>query len=129
MTRTVSDGTSIGALVARITEEASTLARDELRLAQLEMARKGKYAGVGAGLLGGGGLFAVLGLGTLVAAAVLGLAVVLPAWASALIVAGGLFVIAAVAALIGKRQLTSAVPPVPEEALKGVKLDFAALKR
>jgi hypothetical protein len=129
MTSTVPEDASIGALVARLTEQAGILARDELRLAQLEMARKGRYAGVGAGLLGGGGLFAVLGVGTLVAAAVLGLDVALPAWAAALVVAGGLFLLAAVAALIGKAQLTAAVPPVPEEALQGVKLDLAALKR
>ena len=120
---------SIGELVARLSEETSTLVRDELRLAQLEMARKGKYAGVGAGLLGGGALFALLGLGTLVAAAVLGLAVALPAWLAALIVAAALFVIAAVAALFGKKEITEAVPPVPQEALDSVKLDLAALKR
>jgi uncharacterized membrane protein YqjE len=123
------DDASIGELVARITAETSALVRDELRLAQLEMARKRKYAGLGAGLLGGGVLFALLGLGTLVAAAVLGLAVVLPGWASALIVTGVLFVIAGVAALVGKKEIAAAVPPVPEEALQGVKLDLAVLKR
>ena len=120
---------SIGELVARITEETSTLVRDELRLAQLEMARKGRYAGLGAGLLGGGAVFAVLGLGALVTAAVLALDLVLPAWAAALIVAGTLFVIAAVAALLGKKEISEAVPPVPREALKSVKLDLEALKR
>ncbi|MFN2540150.1 MAG: phage holin family protein [Mycobacteriales bacterium] len=129
MTRTLSEDATIGELVARITAETSTLVRDELRLAQLEMARKGRYAGIGAGLLGGGALFAVLGLGALVAAAVLGLAVVLPAWAAAVIVAGALFVLAGVAALVGKKEITAAVPPLPEEALRGVKLDLAALKR
>jgi uncharacterized membrane protein YqjE len=120
---------SIGELVARLSEETSTLVRDELRLAQLEMARKGKYAGLGAGLLGGGAVFALLGLGTLVAAAVLGLAEALPAWLAALIVAAALFVIAAVAALFGRKEITEAVPPVPQEALDSVKLDLAALKR
>jgi len=120
---------SIGELVARITEETSTLVRDELRLAQLEMARKGKYAGIGAGLLGAGGVLAVFALGSLVAAAVLGLAVVLPGWAAALIVAGALLALAAVAALLGKKELAAAGPPVPQEALEGVKLDLAALKR
>ena len=86
MTRTATEDASIGELVARITEETSTLVRDELRLAQLEMTRKGKYAGIGAGLLGGGALFAVYAVGTLVAAAVLGLALVVPGWAAALIV-------------------------------------------
>ncbi|MCW2674602.1 MAG: hypothetical protein JWP14_3191 [Frankiales bacterium] len=129
MTRTALAEASIGELVARVTEETSTLVRDELRLAQLEMAKKGKYAGLGAGLLGGGALFALLGLGTLVAAAVLGLAEVFSGWLSALIVAGGLFVIAGIAALVGKKEISGAVPPVPEEALQGVKLDLAALKR
>jgi hypothetical protein len=93
------------------------------------MARKGKYAGVGAGLLGGGALFAVFGIGTLVAAAVLGLAVALPGWLAALIVAAALFVVAGVAALVGKKGITAAVPPVPEEALASIKLDVAAVKR
>ena len=129
MTRTLHEDASIGEIVARITEETSALVRDELRLAQLEMSRKGKYAGIGAGLLGGGALFAVLGIGTLVAAAVLGLAVVLPGWAAALVVAGVLFVFAVTAALIGKNRITAAVPPVPQEALASVKLDLEALKR
>jgi hypothetical protein len=125
----MSQDPSIGELVARITQETSTLVRDELRLAQLEMARKGRYAGVGAAVIGGGGLCAVFGLGTLVAAAVLGLAVVLPGWAAALVVAGSLFLIGGVAGLIGKKGITAAVPLVPKEALAGVKLDLAALKR
>lgn len=129
MTRTSTEDASIGELVARISEETSALVRDELRLAQLELSRKGKYAGIGAGLLGGGALFAVFGVGTLVAAAVLGLAVVLPGWASALIVGGVLLVVAAVAALMGKKEITEAVPPVPTEALNGLKLDLTALKR
>ena len=37
------------------------LVRDELKLAQLEMTRKGKQAGVGAGMLGGSGLVACTG--------------------------------------------------------------------
>ena len=129
MTRTLSEDVSIGDLVSRITAETSSLVRDELRLAQLELARKGRYAGLGAGLLGGGALFALLGLGALVAAAILGLAVVVPGWAAALIVAGALFVIGAVAALVGKKEITEAVPPVPQEAMQSVKLDLAALKR
>ena len=129
MTRTLEDNASIGELVARMTEETSALIRDELRLAQAEMARKGKYAGVGAGLLGGGALFAVFGIGTLVAAAVLGLAVALPGWLAALVVAAALFAVAGVAALVGKKEITAAVPPVPEEALASIKLDVAAVKR
>ncbi len=47
-------------LVKQVTEQASVLLRDEIKLARLEMTRKGKQAGVGAGMLGGGGLMALI---------------------------------------------------------------------
>ncbi len=47
---------STGELVKRLSEQVSVLVRDELKLAQLEMTRKGKQAGIGAGMLGGSGL-------------------------------------------------------------------------
>ena len=62
------------------------LARDELKLAQLEMARKGKRAGTGAGMLGGSGLIALYGVGCLIACAIIALSGVLAAWLAALIV-------------------------------------------
>ena len=39
-----------GELVKQLTEQVSVLVRDELKLAQVEMTRKGKQAGVGIGL-------------------------------------------------------------------------------
>jgi hypothetical protein len=128
MTRTVDDA-SLGELVSKLTEETSTILREELKLARVEMTTKGRYAGIGAGMLGAGALLAVLGLGTLVAAAVLGLATTIPSWAAALVVAAVLLAVASIVALRGKKEIADAVPPVPEEALAGVKLDLAALKR
>ncbi len=119
---------SVGDLVSSMSEQTSRLVRDELRLAQLEMAEKGKRAGIGAGLFGGAGLFSLYGLGALVAAAILALAGPLSPWLAAVIVAAALFVIAGIAALIGKREVTQATPPVPEEAISGVKQDVQALK-
>ena len=46
-------------LVKQLSEQVSRLIRDELRLAQLEMTTKGKRAGLGIGMLGGGGLLAL----------------------------------------------------------------------
>jgi Putative Actinobacterial Holin-X, holin superfamily III len=46
---------STGELVKQLSEQVSVLIRDELKLAQMEMTRKGKQAGVGAGLLGAAG--------------------------------------------------------------------------
>jgi uncharacterized membrane protein YqjE len=119
---------SLGDLVSRVSEQTSRLIRDELRLAQLEMAEKGKKAGIGAGLFGGAGLFALYGLACLVAAAILGLAGPVPDWLAAIIVGVALFIVAGVAALIGKREVSAATPPVPELAVEGVKQDVQTLK-
>jgi uncharacterized membrane protein YqjE len=119
---------SLGELVSQMSEQTSRLIRDELRLAQLEMAEKGKRAGIGAGLFGGAGLFALYGIGAVVAAAILALAGPLSPWLAALIVAAALFAVAGIAALIGKREVTQATPPMPEEAISGVKQDVQALK-
>lgn len=129
MGHTALEDASIGELVSRLAEETSALVRDELRVAQLEMTRKGRYAGLGAGLVGGAGMLAAFGVACLVAAAVLGLAVALSAWLSALVVGAALLVVGAALALVGKREISEAMPPVPREALTGVRLDLEALKR
>jgi hypothetical protein len=121
------DQPSTGDLVSQLSEQTSRLIRDELRLAQLELTAKGKRAGAGAGLFGGAGMFALYGVACLVAAAVLGLANSLPAWAAALIVGAALFVVAGAAALVGKREIASATPPVPQEAIAGLKQDVQTL--
>ncbi|TDW87590.1 MULTISPECIES: phage holin family protein [Kribbella] len=120
--------TNIGGLVSQATTDLSQLVRDEIELAKVELKEKGKEAGVGAGLFGGAGAIALYGLGVLIAAAVLGLATALPAWLSALIVAAVLFAIAGVAALLGKRHVSRATPPVPKRAVDGVHEDLEALK-
>ncbi len=119
---------SLGELVARMSEQTSRLIRDEMRLAQAEMTAKGKAAGIGAGLFGGAGLFALYGLACLVTAAILGLAGPVPDWLAAVIVGLVLFAVAGVAAVIGKREVSAATPPVPEEAVRGVKQDVQTLK-
>ncbi|MFC9689960.1 phage holin family protein [Kribbella sp. NPDC056951] len=118
----------VGALVSDLTSDMSRLVRDELQLAKAELKDKGKEAGVGIGLFGGAGTFALYGLGALIAAAICGLAVVLPAWLSALIVAVALFAVAAVAAVLGKRHVSHATPPIPQRAVEGVHEDIEALR-
>src|SRR4051794_11098159 len=103
---------STSELVQRASEQISRLVRDELALAKAELAEKGKHAGVGVGLFGGGGAVALYGLGALIAAAILGLANAVPAWLSALIVAVVLFAVAGALALIGRKQVSKAVPPM-----------------
>jgi uncharacterized membrane protein YqjE len=119
---------SAGELVKQLTEQVSRLIRDELKLAEYEMTRKAKRMGRGAGMFGGSGLVALYGIGCLLAAAIIGLASVLPAWAAALIVGGALLVIAGVAALLGKSQVSKAVPPMPEQTVQSVKADVEEIK-
>jgi Putative Actinobacterial Holin-X, holin superfamily III len=115
-------------LVKQVTEQASLLVRDEIKLAQLEMTRKGKQAGLGIGLFGGAGLIAVFGLGALIACAIIALALVIPAWLAALIVGVALLAVAGLAALMGKSRLGQATPVVPEETVSSVKTDVAEIK-
>lgn len=119
---------STGQLVGRLTEQISTLVRNEARLAQAEVTQKAKRLGIGAGLFGGAGLFAFFGLATLITTAVLALALVLPAWLAALIVTVVLFAIAGVLALVGKKDVEKASPPLPTEAIAGVQADIATVK-
>lgn len=122
------EDSSIGDLVSRMSEQTSRLIRNELRLAQAEMAAKGKRAGVGAGMFGGAGLLSVFGLGCLVTTAILALAGPVVDWLAALIVGIVLFAVAGVVALVGKKQVAQAGPPVPTEAVHGVKQDVQTLK-
>ncbi|MEU7695351.1 phage holin family protein [Microbispora hainanensis] len=119
---------STGELVRRLSEDVSRLIRDELRLARLEMTRKGKRAGMGAGLLGAAGLIAFYGGGALVATAILALALVLPAWASALVIGAALLALAGLLALVGKEQVSRATPPTPDEAMRSLKADIDVMK-
>jgi len=118
---------STSELVQRASEQLSRLVRDELALAKAELTEKGRHVGVGVGLFGGGGALAVYGLGVLITAAVLALAQVLWPWLAALIVAVALFAIAGVLALIGKNQVSQAVPPVPTAAADSVRADVDAV--
>jgi uncharacterized membrane protein YqjE len=119
---------STGELVSRMAEQVSTLVRDELTLAREEMVQKGKRAGKGAGLLGAAGVLALYGVGVLFVTAVLLLDLVWPAWVAALVVTVVTFAIAAVIALVGRKQVAQAVPPLPGHAVRSATADVDAVK-
>lgn len=119
---------SAGDLVRQLSEQVSVLVRDELRLAQLELTRKGKQAGTGIGMLGSGGLVAFYGVGCLLASAIIAIAGTLAAWLAALIVGAALLAVAATTALLGKSRLQKAAPPVPQEAVASIKTDVEEIK-
>ncbi|GIF14766.1 phage holin family protein [Actinoplanes teichomyceticus] len=121
-----SEQASTAELVSRLSEQVTTLVRDELTLARMEMVDKGKKAGKGAGLLGAAGVTAMYGLGALLVTAGAALALVLPVWAAALIVTAVLFLAAGIMALAGRREVKQAVPPTPEAAMESGREDVDA---
>ena len=114
---------SIGELLKQLSQETTTLVRQELELAKAEMAQKGKQAGVGAGMFGGAGVSALLGLGALTAAAIAALDAAMPLWLAALIVGLVWLAVAGVLALQGRTKVQAATPPVPEQTQESVKED------
>jgi uncharacterized membrane protein YqjE len=126
--RGVGQDPTVGELARQLPEQISRLVREELRLAQLEMTQKGKRAGIGAGMLGGGGVVALYGVAAVLAAAILALALVLPAWASALIVGGALLAVSAALAGLGRKRVQQAMPPVPRQAQASVEADVEEIK-
>lgn len=132
MTQTVNGGgparpvaeQSTGELVQHASEQVTRLIREELALARAELSEKGRRAGLGAGVAGVGGLLALFGLGSLVLAGILGLAVVVPGWLAALIVGAAILLVAGLLALAGGVQLRSAIPPVPSGTARSVRADL-----
>lgn len=122
------EGASVGELIAQLSEQTSRLIRDELRLAQNELRATAKRAGLGCGLLGGAGAVALYGAGASIATAIIALDLVLPLWASALIVTVALFIVAGIGALLGKSQLQKAFPATPQRTVQNVKRDVQEMK-
>ncbi len=118
---------SVADLVSQLSSQTSRLVRDEMRLAQAELRESAKHAGVGAGLLSGAGLVAILGLAALVISSIAALALVLPLWAAALAIGVLLIAAAAIAGLMGKKQLQR-TKPVPQRTVASVKQDIDEVK-
>ena len=117
---------SLGDLVAAATQNLSTLMKQEVALAKLEIKREVLAAGKGAGLLGGAGAAGALGGLFLAIALAFGLAEFMPNWAGFLIVAVLFLVVAGGLALVGKKSLTKVGPP--EKTIETMKDDVAWAK-
>jgi uncharacterized membrane protein YqjE len=117
-----SRNSSTGELVKQLSNQFSTLIRQELDLAKAELTEKGKAAGVGAGMFGGAGVVGLLALGALTAAVILLLDKAMDAWLAALIVATLYAVVAGALALLGRDRVREATPPA-EQTIETVKED------
>lgn len=120
---------TVSELLADLSDELRRLAQAEVKLAIVEAKRKAKRAGVGAGSFGAAALFAVIGLCVLVAAAVLALALVWPAWLAALVIGGAALLLAGMAAMVGRSSLRRSLPPVPQWAISSVREDIDTIRK
>lgn len=118
---------STGQLMIQLSEQTSRLVRAELHLAQTELKNSAKHAGLGVGLFSVAGALAWFGMGTLISAAVILLALVPPLWGAALIMTLVLFLAAGFAGLIGKAQFHHGAP-TPDRTVENVKLDLQEVK-
>lgn len=114
---------SVAELLQRLSDQSTTLIRQEIALAKAELSAKGKRAGLGAGMFGGAGVFGLYAVGALTACVILALSTAMTGWLAALIVTVAYGVIAGALALIGRRKVQQATPPVPEQTIESVKED------
>jgi uncharacterized membrane protein YqjE len=122
------DDRTMAELVQRLSQQTSTLVRQELQLAQSELQEKGKRVGIGAGMFGSAGVVALYGVGALIAAAVIGIGTLLEPWIAAVIVGVVLLAVAGILALIGRKQVERGTPALPEQAIESAKLDLDEVK-
>jgi uncharacterized membrane protein YqjE len=111
-------------LLKELSQQTATLVQQELDLAKAEVSEKGKKAGAGAGMFGGAGMSAFLGLGALTAAAIAALDTAMRTWPAALIVGVVWLGVAGVLALMGRNKVQEATPAVPEQTTESVKEDM-----
>jgi len=119
---------SVAELIHRMSDQSTTLLRQEMRLIQAEMEEKAKQAKAGAGLLTAAGVAGLGAFGAFVAGLILAIGQGLAMWLSAFIVAAGLVLVAAIIGLTGKEKVASAVPPKPEQAIDSIRADVAEMK-
>ena len=112
---------------SRILAPRSISSRQALALLKAELHEKFSRVGQGATALGAGALIAYSGWLVLLAAAVLGLATVLPAWLAALIVALVVLAIGGALVFIGKSRF-DADSLMPQRSLRSLREDEAWLR-
>jgi uncharacterized membrane protein YqjE len=111
---------SLGELLARLARQASVLLRDEWRLFEAEVSQKAGRVVPVLALFALGMVGIVFGLLCLGSAAVLGLSLVLPAWAAALVVGAVALAGAGVAWSMARRKLLL-IDLRPHETLRSLK--------
>jgi len=113
---------SVGDLLGRVTTDLSTLMRQEVALAKVELKEEATKAGKASGMLAGAGAVGYLVLVFLALALMFALDAVMPMGWAALITAAVLAVIAAVLYSVGKKRMQQ-VNPKPQQTVETLKED------
>jgi uncharacterized membrane protein YqjE len=120
---------SMGELLGDLSSQTTELIRDEIQLAKVELTEKAREAGVGAAILAGAALVALLAMGALTAFLILVLGEAMPHWAAALVIFALYAAAATSLAFWGRNRLRQAGSPVPETTVQTLKEDVRWAKR
>jgi membrane-bound ClpP family serine protease len=112
---------TVRSLAGKVLDDVGRMVRYESELAKTEMAEKARAIGIGVGMLVGALLLAPALLGAVTAAAIIAFALILPAWAAALVVCGILLLGVGALAGIGITMLKKGMPPAPKQAISTTK--------
>jgi uncharacterized membrane protein YqjE len=115
-----SDQRSLGEIVSDVTQDLTTLIRQEIDLAKTELKEEGSKAAKGAGMLGGAGLAGYFTVLFLSVTLMFVLDEFLELWLAALIVTALWALVTAMLAIVGKNKLQASRPQLPQtqETLK-----------
>ena len=116
-------------LFRRLLTDVRLIFGRQAQLAKLELEDKGSRLRTAGVEIAAAVFVAVFGVGVLIAAAVLALTIVLPAWAAALIVGAVLVAVAAVLFLMGRARLRSLGSLAPTETIEAAREDVAWIRR
>ena len=117
-----SQGSGLGSIVTGIVEDLQNIVRGEVQLAKTELKEEATLMGKGAGKIGAGVFFGLVGFIFLMLGVTYVLNQWLEMWLSALIVGAVLALIGAILAMSGKSQMQSA-DLKPDKTIQSVKED------
>ena len=116
------DDRSLGELFSELSQETTTLIRQEVNLAKTEMSQKASRVGKDVGFMAAGGAVAYAGLLAIISGVIALLALVIPLWLSALLVG---LVVAAIGYFLVRRGLDALKQEdlAPRETIETLKED------
>lgn len=126
MTAPTEDERSLFTLIGQLPDTVSNLVRAEVDQVKAEFSYKAKHFGIGSGLFVTVLVLLPFLVFCLLAAAIFALALVMPAWAAALVVAGAILLVMAILVGIGILNFKRGAEPL--ESIDSLKADLDALK-